>query len=692
MVLKVCDLLDGDAKAAYKTTDFDFRQYKNLEMFVHAEKSREEEELNYGDLTVFIRIGSDFTENYYEYEVPLTFTPWYTSATNAEAIWPEPNRFNIDLQNLVQAKLDRDIAARTGAGGVSVNFPYVTYDGFNKITILGVPAISDVMAIMVGIRNPKRQTVDSEDDGLPKCAEVWINELRLTGFNDKAGYAGLLRVNSELGDLGQVVFSGMYSSPNFGSLEQKINDTQRESLFQWDVASDLNLGKFLPDEAGVRVPMHIDYSQTISTPEYDPLSPDLKLKDELESYDAQDKSDSIRNIVQDFTDRFNINFMNVRKDRVGAKKKPQFYDIENFSVSYAYSLINQRNIDIEYDKKKTHNSGLGYNFNITPKNIKPFQNIGFIANTEALKLIRDFNFYYLPKQFGFRTEMVKEEAEQKLRNKSAGLILLRPTYARKWDWNRFYDLKFDLATSLTVQYRATVNSFIRQAAGSTDPNSPWYDEAGADTIDIGNQLAQGGLRRNYMQSLDVNYRIPIDKLPLLDWVTAQVSYGSIYNWVASPLSVQSRLGNTIENSRTVQLTGTVDLTKLYGKIPYLGALNQSGAKNAPKGRPGTVPLELEPEEKDSLDKPNYLKIIGDEFLKLLMAVKRGNITYSEGSGTLIPGFMPSPQALGVNWDEQRAGSRVCFRKPERYPCQSRRRRLAYTGYFVKPGICNKIYH
>ena len=66
-------------EAAYKTTDFDFRQYKNLEMFVHAEKSREEDELNYGDLTVFIRIGSDFTENYYEYEVPLTFTPWVTS-------------------------------------------------------------------------------------------------------------------------------------------------------------------------------------------------------------------------------------------------------------------------------------------------------------------------------------------------------------------------------------------------------------------------------------------------------------------------------------------------------------------------------------------------------------------------------------------------------------------------------------
>jgi len=515
---------------------------------------------------------------------------------------------------------------------------------------------------MVGIRNPKRQSIDGEDDGLAKCAEIWINELRLTGFNDKAGWAGLLRVNSQLGDLGQLVFSGMYSTPNFGTLEKKINETQREELVQWDIATDMNLGKFLPEEAGVRVPVHVDYSQTILTPEYDPLSPDLKLKDELESYDKEDQADSIKKIVQDYTDRFNINFINVRKDRVGAKKKPQFYDVENFSVSYAYSLLNHRNIDIEYDKKTTHNGGLSYNFNVSPKNVKPFANIGFIKNTEALKLIRDFNFFFLPKQFGFRTDMLKEENEQKLRNKSSGLILLKPTYARKWNWNRFYDLKFDLATSLTIQYRATANSFIKEVAGSKDPNSPWYDELGSDTIDVGKQIKQGGLRRNYMQSLDINYRIPIDKIPLLDWVTAQVSYGSVYNWIASPLSVQSRLGNVIENSRTIQASANADLTKLYSKIPYLKILtSRSSSRRDNRGRPGTVPANnAPPEEADSLDKPNYFKIIGDEFLKLLMAVKRASITYSEGTGTLLPGFTPSPQVLGVYWPSNAPGLGFVF--------------------------------
>jgi cell surface protein SprA len=541
---------------------------------------------------------------------------------------------------------------------------------------------------MVGIRNPKRQSVDSEDDGLAKCAEIWINELRLTGFNDKAGWAGLLRLNSQLGDLGQLAVSTMYSSPNFGSLEKKINDTQRESLMQWDVATDLNLGKFLPDAAGVKVPMHVDYSQTISTPEYDPLSPDLKLKDELASYDNKEQSDSIQKIVEDFTDRFNINFMNVRKDRVGAKKKPQVYDIENFSASYAYATINQRNIDIEYDKKKTQTAGLAYNFNVQPKNVKPFQNVGFIANTEALKLIRDFNFYYLPKQFGFRTDMLKEDSERKLRNKSEGLILLRPTYARKWDWNRNYDLKFDLTTGLMVQYRAIVNSFIRQPAGSLNPNSPWYDQAGSDTIDIGQQLAHGGLRRNYMQALDITYRIPIDKLPFLDWVTASLTYGTIYNWIASPISVQSRLGNAIENSKNVQLSGMVDLTKLYDKVPYFKTLNQAGKSNTTQkgGRPGTVAKPEEKVPKDSLDKPNYFKIIGDEFLKLLMMVKKGNIIYSEGSGTLLPGFLPSPQVLGVYWPSNAPGLGFAFGSQ-----QDVRSRAVQEGWLTRDTLLNQAY-
>jgi cell surface protein SprA len=669
MVLKTCDLLDGDARGTYKTAEFDFRQYKKLEMYVHAEKSQELDDLQYGDMTVFIRIGADFTENYYEYEIPLTFTPWGTTISDPYAIWPDANKFDVELQKLVDTKLKRDVAARDPSSGITNYFPYVEYDGNNKITILGVPSISDVKAIMIGIRNPKKQNSHDEDDGLPKCAEIWVNELCLTGFNDKAGTAGLLRISTDLADFGRLVMSGAYSTPNFGTMEKKINETQRATTTQFDIGADLNLGKFFPEQTGVRLPMHIDYAEIHVKPEYNPLNPDVKLSDELDSYDNKEDADSLQSIVEDYTQRFNLNFVNVRKERVGSKKKPKIYDIENFNVSYAYTMLNNRNIDIEYDNKTNHSGGLGYNYSINAKNVKPFQKVNFISQTPALKLLGDFNFYYLPKSLSFRTDMNREETERKLRNKSTGLILLKPTFSRKWDWNRNFDLKYDLATSLSMQFRSTSNAFIREPAGSTDPGSPWYDQAGVDTINVWNQIKSFGNLRNYNHSLDVTYKIPIDKLPFLDWITGQFTYGAIYTWTAAPLSIQMRMGNVIENSRNWQLGGNVDMLKLYNKVPYLQKLNQArkGSPNSPKGskdpqvKPDKTPPDQAPTQAaDSLAKPNYLKIVGDEFLKLLMAVKRANFTYNEGTGTLMPGFMPEPDFLGNSWSNQAPGLGFAF--------------------------------
>ena len=371
--------MDGDARAAYKTTDFDFRQYKKMKMFVHAEKSIESQDLQYGDLTCFIRVGSDFTENYYEYEVPLTFTPWGTPGTDPEAIWPASNNFEIDLEELVGVKHRRNIAMREPGSNVHLGFPYVEYSGDRKVTVLGSPTISDVKTIMIGVRNPKKPGVVEME---PICAEVWVNELRLTDFNKQGGWAATATLQAQLADFGQVTVSGMHSSAGFAALDSKISDVNLESVTQLDISTDIQLGKFFPEKAGVRIPMHFDYSETHITPEYNPLDPDIILQDDLDSYVAKDKQDSVKRLVVDYTQRKNINFMNIRKDRVGSKK-PRIYDIENFNVTYAYSEVYNRTVDIEYDLLQQNRGGFGYNFAMAPKNVRPFEKIGFISKTKA---------------------------------------------------------------------------------------------------------------------------------------------------------------------------------------------------------------------------------------------------------------------------------------------------------------------
>jgi cell surface protein SprA len=534
------------------------------------------------------------------------------------------------------------------------------------MTIVGSPSLSDVRAMMVGVRNPKRNVNKlNNDDGEAKCAEIWVNELRLTDFNEKSGWAANARVATNLADLGNIMLSGAYSSPGFGSIEKKVNERQKESISQFDVATNLELGKFLPEKTGIRIPVHYDYSQTVANPQYNPLDPDVLYSSQTEDMTKVER-DSLKQLTTDVIKRQNLNFMNVRKDRVGANQKPQLWDIENFDLSYAYSEISRHNIDIESDKRKSHRAGLGYNFAINPKSVKPFQKH---IRSKSLALVRDFNFYYLPKLLSFRTDMYRDYERKLLRNKSAALIILEPNYTKQWDWNRIYDVKYDFSQSLNLDYSANVNSYVYEPSGGFEKQNSNY-ESYRDTV--WNSIKGFGTINRFNQMANINYAVPFNKVPILNWVTMNVRYGVKYRWEAAPRSLQARFGNIIDNSRDIQITNSFRFTTLYDKVPFLKKARmdlQSMGQTQPgkmPGRDGTKPQEKEkgkdpnakPDDKtgkpaaaDSLDKPkkDYLKIAGTYTLGVLMSVKEATLTYSRSNGTLLPGFIPEPGPLGNNW-------------------------------------------
>ncbi len=537
MALNICNLVDGDARAAYKTAEFDFRQFKRLKMFVHAEQAIQSQDLKNGDLTVFMRVGSDFTENFYEYEIPLVFTPWGTSPDDPETIWPEANDFDIDLERLVQVKYEMIIAMRQPGNTLTPSMPYSQYDGKNKITVVGSPTISDVRAIMIGIRNPKKTSSSPDDDGQAKCAEIWVDELRLSDFNKKGGWATIVRVAADLADLGRIQLTGSYSSAGFGSIEQKTTERPMEATMLLGFDTDLQLGKFFPEKTGIRIPMHFDYSLQQLTPLYDPLNPDLHLTDVIDAMGSKHQKDSVRHLAIDYTERKNFNLMNVRKDRM-TDKKPRPYDIENFNVSYAYSEVFHRSADIEYDLSKRYAGGIGYNFVIQPKNVKPFNNSKW-ASGNALKLIKDFNFFYIPKNFSFRTDMIREYDQRKFRNKSRAIVPMETFYIKRWDWTRVYDLKYDFSKSLRFTWAANASSFINEPPGRVDKSS--RDQ-------IWDEIFSKGTMNNYNQTASITWELPFSKIPILKFINLTAGYQSGYRWTASPISVQEQLGNSIEKN------------------------------------------------------------------------------------------------------------------------------------------------
>ena len=664
LTMKVIDLSDGDARAIYKSTKYDLRQFNNLRMFIHAEDVHNNGDLKKGDVTAFIRLGSDFTENYYEYEMPVDITPWHCGRDTA-AIWPKSNRMLVRLDSLVSLKQERNVAVRKGYHSSN----YIPYskeiDDGNRITVVGVPNLAEVTTIMIGVRNPKKKLND-KDDMLPKSVEMWINELCLSGFDDKQGFAALLRARVNLADVGDLTVSGSYMSPGFGSIEQSVTERSMESKYNLDIAANLDGGKvFFPEKWNIKIPVHYDYSLGIEQPEYNPLNPDVKMRDDLATYESAEQRDSIRHLTNAYTRRQNVNLMNVRKERNldGGKLKMHPWDIENFDLSYSYSELVQRDVDLELNNEYTHNGEIGYTFSTNPKNFRPFSKVRWMKS-KWLQLIRDFNITPMPKNVTIRTALHRELQEFKYRPKSQGNIIVDTSFVKSFDWTRNYTLNWDIFQSLKLEYRADASARIDEPDGLIDTRS--------EKDSVWHCLGRGGRTTDFRQTFSGTYQVPINKIPLFNWVNANIRYTSNFSYTASALSL-SYLGNTLQNSNSIQGNGTLNMITLYNNVPYLKKINQ-GNRNTPnknnksadknknnKDNDKDKDKDRDKNAKDSLkDKPNYGKIILDGTLRFLMMVRNVSANYSEGHGTTLPGYMGRPNMFGIDFTDRSPGFLFVF--------------------------------
>ena len=671
LVLKVCDLKDGDSRATYKTSDLDLRTYKRIKMFVHAEG--EQDDLNEGNLSCFLRLGTDFTANYYEYEIPLK--PTAHGATNANDIWPSQNEIDIAFEIFQQAKQDRNY------NNSDVSSPYIKYTSGGKVTVVGNPNLAQVKTIMIGVRNPKKKSMEDSDDGLSKCGQIWVNELRLTEFDEQGGWAANSRVTARLADFGNVTLSGNMSTIGFGSIEKKVNERQKYNAYQYDFSSTFDLGKFFSQDFGLKVPMYIGRSQAIKNPQYNPLDPDILFTTSLEALGSKVEKDSLKNIAQDYVQRKSINFTNVRKTKVQKKgeapKKQQVYDVENFTISYSKNETFIRNINTEYNRTANYRGALTYNFNTQPKNIKPFAKIKF-PKSAYFNLIKDFNFNTMPKSFSFRTDFDRNYNETKIRNLSNSNMLIFPTYNKFFTWNRSYELKYDLMRTLKLDFAVNQKANIDEPAGKLDKSDPLYKEK-MDTI--WNNVWNFGRVTHYHQTFGANYQVPLNKIPIVNFISLDTRYTANYDWTAA-LPAISNLGNTIQNSNSKQYNGQINLTTLYNKVPYFKKLSQGSSRGG--GNRNSVRNRQEQEETDQEKKNKF------EFLKHMtrfgLGVKNIAINYSETQGTFLPGYLNQSKVLGQDWAQLSPGLPFAFGSQ-----QDIRSTAGRNGWISKNTALNTMY-
>lgn len=633
--LQVCNLPDGESRALYRTQTADLRQYNRLQMFIHAEAVNDQNSLKTGDLSAILRLGSDFTENYYEYQIPLTVTEW--GKTSELDVWPEANNLDLVLSSLSALKQKRNLA------GASPLQPYSEIDARgNTITVVGNPSLGDVRNMMIGILNPT-------NDGFSKCTEVWFNEMRLTGLDEKGGYAAVGRLDLQLADLGTFTFSGSMHTAGFGGVDQRVNERFRDNFSQFDAATNLDLGKLLPKKLGISIPVYAGYSQTISTPEYDPYDLDIKLKDKLRLARSKDERDSIKKDAQDFTSIKSLNFTNVRKLSTG-KAKVRLWDVENFDLSYSFSQINRHTPLIENDVLTKHRGGLGYTFAGNEHYIEPFKKL-IRSRSPWLALLKEVNFNYVPSMLSFRADVSRQFGATRMRNIGGDGFKLQETYDKYFTFDRYYGLKWNLTHNISVDFNAINNARIDEPSGRIDTKEK--------KDSVSSNFWKFGRTTNYYHSATVSFNVPLNKIPALDWTSVTLTYGTDYRWIGASI-LAKYLGNAIENTQMRTAGIELKFSDLYNKSKYLRRINQPVMKVSASKPPSNVPnANAAPKRGDAAadnDIPLGMKIL----LRPLMSLKRIGINYTENSGTRLPGYLDSTKIIGMNWAHMTPGAKFIF--------------------------------
>ena len=648
--MQVCNLEKGDVRGVFKTLNLDLRQYGKLLLYTHIESGGSTDDLRDNDMYAVVRLGNDLVNNFYEVRIPLKKTPW--GASSDADIWPTANDLELNLEQLIKLKIKRNNSVPP-----TKYFRESGTDG-KEYAILGNPNLGEVRIFFLGVENRLKDIA---------CTEVWFNELRLGELNESGGYAALGRVDVKLADLGTLYVSGSVRTTGFGTIEQRVNERAREDMSQFDVATNLELGKLLPQKAGVSIPFYASLSQTVASPQYDPYDLDIKLKDKLKGSPASSR-DSIRTEAVDKRTIKTVNFTNVKKMNTTGKKQ-RIWSVENVDVSYSYYQEEQTNPLVEKNDIVRHRGGLGYNYVGTPKYLEPLKP-AIKSKSPWLALFKDFNFNPVPSLLSFRADVNRQFGAFRPRNVGGPKSVLPETFDKYFTFDRIYNMRWDLTKSINLDFSATNRSWVDEDSGRLSDNGKKH---------MWENFWKGGRTVSYQHTANLSYTVPLQKIPALDWTTLRFSYVADYNWVAASLLARS-LGNTLSNGQQKNATAELDFTRLYSKSRWLRAIDEEApAANATgqakvkdtTGRKGKV--KRDPNEPIQLN--GFSKFAG----RLLTSIKRISINYSENANSTLYGYTDSTRVLGMNFKSMAPGWDIIL---GRQPDTNFVNRLARKGFIT----------
>ena len=425
MVVSVSDLTPNTQRGVFQSYSqgLDLLRYSNIRMYAHihgSSSSRIERDLIEDNARLFVRFGSNETDDYYEYEQPLTASRIPDGTNSRTELWPQENEMNVPVSALNQLKVTRDAA---GASMDSV-FTNVDEEGTvlvptpdspdgTRLNIKGNPSLNAVNNVVIGVRHK------GEDNRPLNEVTLWVDELRVSGYDEEGGWAALGEADIDLADFGRVSARFNRQTDGFGSLSSTLTEREQGDSENWSVRTDMNMDRFLPARHGWRMPLTLEMRSNTSTPRFDPNRGDVQIG-EIEAQIDEDPSltdsqrsqarDSLRTSVQTFNLNRSLTFS---LDKSGSESRLLRYTIDALSFNISYSDSEGRSPRQRLDNSWQWSSAFDYNTSFgRERTIRP---LPFLEDIPILGRLGRLEWNYIPESASFNTSARRSFSEQRAR-------------------------------------------------------------------------------------------------------------------------------------------------------------------------------------------------------------------------------------------------------------------------------------
>lgn len=596
LVLSVNDMRQGDIRMIRRnyTEGLNLINYSNLRMFVHGEGYNRR-----NDVELVIRLGRDLENDYYEYRQPIIpsdprsdiFAENLLQSRDpeildliADEIWKySQNSVNIELSVFNQIKQIRGIR--------QASFNTTFYDSIliqNAVPgaivgIRGNPSLERITEIGIGISNPLDL---AQEDGLlisrrgvPSLdAEVWINELRVSGFTDEGGWAAKGNTSITMADFATINGNALRTTDGFGALDSRLGERDYAERMDYDLSTTLNLHKLVPDRLGFNIPLLLSARQSTSIPRFLPNEGDVRLEDFRSAITndptltGDEKQRTINQKIvesQTYSESYSFNLSSISKQY--SKNPIAQVLLDNTRVSYVYNIGNNRDPQNSYVSNWNYTTGIDYN--LTVRNVRLARPLFFLENVPVLNTLSALRLGYMPSSVSASANLKRNYEERQRRALNNEVILVQQTHTFIYDTK--FDLNYNLTPSIPISINATSDLGFNRIGQIRNPDDTTRFDL-RPMIDVLNDVLTKDAtprRNNYNERYSASFRPNLNNNKALDWVNSTTSYQGGYTWTNSPEG--SGLGSRVSNTFSVDQTTSFRIKTLLDKFSFYGNMTKS---------------------------------------------------------------------------------------------------------------------